>query len=304
MEIPWLKVWARRRRCAQSGTPLAEAVNPEELEELPASSVEPPVAAKAAWRPAWVLPWRDEAGAGKAPAKRLSGGADPGLSDACYSGAEPAQAGLTGACRSKAICGGGVASHCSAAARGERCGANQSACASAGTAHARRANAGGERIRRNDGGEDADRFGDVRHPQRKGCAEEHEAQQSGRTQAQDRVRIHRSASIVEHLDGLRLIAVAIAQEPAKLLLSLALGLRLARLFERLGAALRGEQSSQIRKFPFLREELDPVTGALGRLVTLLDTIGIEAFVPAPPGGPGRPPAKRRRRRPPPGRWFW
>jgi hypothetical protein len=105
---------------------------------------------------------------------------------------------------------------------------------------------------------------------------------------------------VEHLDGLRLIAVAIAQEPAKLLLSLAVGLRLARLFERLSAALRGEQSSQIRKFPFLREELDPVTGALGRLVTLLDTIGIEAFVPAPLGGPGRPPAKRRRRRPPTG----
>jgi hypothetical protein len=78
--------------------------------------------------------------------------------------------------------------------------------------------------------------------QRKGRAEEHEAQQSGRTQAQYRVRIHLSASM-EHLDGLRLVAAAAAQEAAELLLSLALGFRPTRLFERLGTALRGEQSS-------------------------------------------------------------
>jgi hypothetical protein len=46
-------------------------------------------------------------------------------------------------------------------------------------------------------------------------------------------------------------------------------------------------------FPWLREEIDPITEALGRLVTTLDVIGLEAFVPEPPRGPGRPPEDRR-----------
>ena len=46
-------------------------------------------------------------------------------------------------------------------------------------------------------------------------------------------------------------------------------------------------------FPWLREEVDPMTEALGRLVTTLDVIGLEAFVPEPPRGPGRPPQDRR-----------
>ena len=36
-----------------------------------------------------------------------------------------------------------------------------------------------------------------------------------------------------------------------------------------------------------------MTEALGRLVTTLDVIGLEAFVPKPPRGPGRPPQDRR-----------
>ena len=44
---------------------------------------------------------------------------------------------------------------------------------------------------------------------------------------------------------------------------------------------------------WLREEVDPLTEALGRLVTTLDVIGLEAFVPEPPRGPGRPPEDRR-----------
>src|SRR5208283_2124374 len=32
-------------------------------------------------------------------------------------------------------------------------------------------------------------------------------------------------------------------------------------------------------FPWLREEVDPITEALGRLVMTLDVIGLEAFVP-------------------------
>ena len=36
-----------------------------------------------------------------------------------------------------------------------------------------------------------------------------------------------------------------------------------------------------------------MTEALGRLVTTLDVIGLEAFVPEPPRGPGRPPEDRR-----------
>ena len=38
-------------------------------------------------------------------------------------------------------------------------------------------------------------------------------------------------------------------------------------------------------FPWLREEVDPITEALGRLVTTLDVIGLEAFVPEPPAAP-------------------
>jgi Transposase DDE domain/Transposase domain (DUF772) len=46
-------------------------------------------------------------------------------------------------------------------------------------------------------------------------------------------------------------------------------------------------------FPWMREDNDPLTEALGRLVTTLDVIGLEAFVPEPPRGPGRPPEDRR-----------
>ncbi len=46
-------------------------------------------------------------------------------------------------------------------------------------------------------------------------------------------------------------------------------------------------------FPWLREDVDPITEALGRLVTTLDVIGLEAFVPEPPRGAGRPPDDRR-----------
>src|ERR1700692_3962665 len=45
-------------------------------------------------------------------------------------------------------------------------------------------------------------------------------------------------------------------------------------------------------FPWLREEVDRITEVLGRLVTTLDVIGLEAFVPEPPR-PGRPPEDRR-----------
>ena len=45
-------------------------------------------------------------------------------------------------------------------------------------------------------------------------------------------------------------------------------------------------------FPWLREEVYPMTEALGRLVTTLDVIGLEAFVPDPSRGPGRPPDDR------------
>ena len=46
-------------------------------------------------------------------------------------------------------------------------------------------------------------------------------------------------------------------------------------------------------FPSMREDVGPITEALGRLVTTLDVIGLEAFVPEPPRGPGRPPEDRR-----------
>jgi hypothetical protein len=41
---------------------------------------------------------------------------------------------------------------------------------------------------------------------------------------------------------------------------------------------------QISLFPWMREEIDPLTEALGRLVTILDVIGLEAFVPEPSRG--------------------
>jgi Transposase DDE domain/Transposase domain (DUF772) len=47
-------------------------------------------------------------------------------------------------------------------------------------------------------------------------------------------------------------------------------------------------------FPWLREEVDPVTAALERLIVVLDTIGLESYVPSPPrGGRGRKPDDRR-----------
>jgi Transposase DDE domain/Transposase domain (DUF772) len=46
-------------------------------------------------------------------------------------------------------------------------------------------------------------------------------------------------------------------------------------------------------FPWLCEEVEPMTEALGRLITLLDVIGLEAFVPEPPRGAGRPREDRR-----------
>jgi Transposase DDE domain/Transposase domain (DUF772) len=47
-------------------------------------------------------------------------------------------------------------------------------------------------------------------------------------------------------------------------------------------------------FPWLREELDPVTGALEQLIIVLDTIGLAAYVPGPPRhGRGRKPEDRR-----------
>ena len=42
-------------------------------------------------------------------------------------------------------------------------------------------------------------------------------------------------------------------------------------------------------FPWLREEVDPITEALGRLVITFDVIGLEAFVLEPPRGPERLP---------------
>lgn len=46
-------------------------------------------------------------------------------------------------------------------------------------------------------------------------------------------------------------------------------------------------------FPWLREEVEPMTELLGRLITILDVIGLEAFVPEPPRGAGRPQEDRR-----------
>src|SRR5271165_46784 len=46
-------------------------------------------------------------------------------------------------------------------------------------------------------------------------------------------------------------------------------------------------------FPFLREEVDPLTAKLEQLISVLDTIGLEAYVRAEVGGRGRPPDDRR-----------
>lgn len=47
-------------------------------------------------------------------------------------------------------------------------------------------------------------------------------------------------------------------------------------------------------FPWLREEVEPCTAALEQLIVVLDTIGLEAYVPGPPrGGRGRMPEDRR-----------
>lgn len=46
-------------------------------------------------------------------------------------------------------------------------------------------------------------------------------------------------------------------------------------------------------FPWLREEVEPMTELLGRLVTVLDVIGLESFVLVPPRGAGRPREDRR-----------
>jgi hypothetical protein len=46
-------------------------------------------------------------------------------------------------------------------------------------------------------------------------------------------------------------------------------------------------------FPSMREDIDPITETLGRLVTTLDVIGPEAFVLDPPRTPRRPPEDRR-----------
>ena len=49
-------------------------------------------------------------------------------------------------------------------------------------------------------------------------------------------------------------------------------------------------------FPSMREDIDPITEALGRLVTTLDVIGLEAFVPDPPRAAGPAPGAGRERR--------
>ena len=68
---------------------------------------------------------------------------------------------------------------------------------------------------------------------------------------------------MEHLNGLRLVALAIAQEAAELLLSLALGFHLAGRLQRLGTALRREQSGQIRELSGLHR--DQLIAGLGGL---------------------------------------
>ena len=50
---------------------------------------------------------------------------------------------------------------------------------------------------------------------------------------------------------------------------------------------------QASLFPWLREEVEPMTEQLGRLIAILDVIGLGSFIPEPPRGPGRPPEDRR-----------
>ena len=45
-------------------------------------------------------------------------------------------------------------------------------------------------------------------------------------------------------------------------------------------------------FPWLEEEIDPITAQLERLIILLDTLGLDAFVAPARGGGGRPPEDR------------
>jgi hypothetical protein len=52
-------------------------------------------------------------------------------------------------------------------------------------------------------------------------------------------------------------------------------------------------------FPWMRKDNDPITEALARLITTLDVIGLKAFVPGPPTGPGRPVSLSNRRGPSP-----
>jgi hypothetical protein len=51
-------------------------------------------------------------------------------------------------------------------------------------------------------------------------------------------------------------------------------------------------NSQPSLFPWLEEELDPITAKLERLIIILDTLGLDAFVAPPPGGRGRAPEDR------------
>ena len=46
-------------------------------------------------------------------------------------------------------------------------------------------------------------------------------------------------------------------------------------------------------FPWLLQEVEPMTELLGRLVTILDVISLAAYVPEPPRGVGRPQEYRR-----------
>ena len=61
----------------------------------------------------------------------------------------------------------------------------------------------------------------------------------------------------------------------------------------LSASLSGYwQTIQGQLFPWLEEELGPLSERHRQLVTVLETARLEAFVPRSPGRPGRPPAGR------------
>lgn len=61
----------------------------------------------------------------------------------------------------------------------------------------------------------------------------------------------------------------------------------------LSASLSGYwQTIQGQLFPWLEEELGPLSERHRQLVTVLETARLEAFVPRSPGRPGRPPADR------------